>query len=756
MSIRNNSGLLRLLLEESDTLKQRLPKLLCAHRRNPIHLAALEGMNANLEPILQNLNAEMRRYVFQTGGIDRMTPLHLIAKRGHLSCLDLVTPKGESLTHLTTKDVWGRQALHLASSLGSQMLCSKLLMLGARSDQMDDIGKSSIDYFVESKRRSSVKRTVRADGASTEPTILKESYLNEEESKEFCLFAMQGPSCRYSHERTFLHSAVQLAIPSTIEILLNHQFDLEARDDDGRTPLHYAVLAGRLDMTKALINGFDFRVIGSERKHIRTNLSAGDFQGTTALMFAARENFHDIGEALLSKADRVAIDQPDGDGKTALFYAADLKMIRLLVERNCNTTVKSQAGRTRLHTAIDLKQKDIALYLLQLEGPNQVQDNPYDNEQESLLITASRSGLSTLVEPILKRWGSILDEGDSTYNQSPLAWACEEGHTSVVEKLLTFEVDVNRAASKFDNLTPLHFSVWTDKKEIFEHLFQHKNIDLSLKDTSGRTALESAVRCNSTSAVRELLLHDQTAFSQRVKALKRLIPTSPERTSEKTMALVSNGLKSIGDKEQICEFLVWLVSNGTLPMEEENRAMEETTTDAQEIEVGEIGLMDIPSTVADHVGEMDGISADAHGTQAQRSMAAFLDPLITDITQQGWESIGNPYDLVMLLGDNEFRETVKGQQLDGKGFDGDMWSCVDYIERFDRKSVMNTLVGRLKRAAPKPEYMKPAAPVGTRYKGSINLYSCISHSSAMLDSCNQVHGKLKHDFTRMIIVTNTI
>jgi ankyrin repeat protein len=742
MVTRENIVLQR-LLQRSDVLKQRLPKLLCAYSRNPIHLAALWGINNNLEPMLRNLSNEKKRHILQTGGIDGMSPLHLIAKGSHVHCLDTVTHKGETLPLLTNRDFWGRHALHIASRAGLEKMCFKLLEMGARSDQLDEFGKSSVDYFLESKRRSNAKNTTQIDGAlaengeaSTESTTSKVSYLNKEESIEFFRFAMESPACRYSHGRTFLHSAVELAHPDAIGILLSREFDLGAQDDGRRTPLHYAVLAGRLDMTTALINGFyvDFGAEnGRKRDHFRANLSAGDSHGTTALMLAAREKLEDIAKVLLSERERVAIDQPDIDGETALLYAADLEMVKLLVERKCNTTVENKAGRTRLHMAIDLKQEDIALYLLELEGSDQIQERPFDGEGESLLVTACRNGLFTLVEPILKIWRSLLDKGDSTYNQSPLGWACEEGHINVVKRLLIFnEVDVNRAASKWLNLTPLHFSILRDRKEIFDLLLDRKNIDLNLKDTFGETALDKAVRHYRIYPARKLLLHDQTGFSQRVKALKGLIAASPKCASEEMIALISDGLKSIKDKELICEFLVWVVSDGTSP-------------------------------VADHVEETDRISANANETQAQRSVAVFLTLLVTYIIEQGWEPVGNPYDLVMLLGDDELQKTVKGQQIDDKGLDSDMWSCVDYIKRFDRRGVMTTLVDRLKQSeiqlVQKPEYMKPAALAETQYKESINFHPCTSHGKAdqppRLESCNQVHGKLKYPFTRIMIATNS-
>ncbi|KIL90085.1 hypothetical protein FAVG1_06823 [Fusarium avenaceum] len=679
MSMMESSTLLLDLLEFSDTLKDTLPNLLCAYSRTPIHLAALGGIRKNLEPMLERLNEEQKWHIFQSGGIDGMTPLHLIAKHGHLSCLDLVTLKDRALIE---------------------------------------------------------------DGElSTEPIISNSSYLNKEKSQQFLRFAMASPTCRYSHGRTFLHSAVEIADPDTIGDLIKRQFDLNAKDNDGRTPLHYAILGGRENMAILLINGFDLATSsenGRGKKHIDASLSAGDFHGTTALMFAVEKKLKEVVKTLLSKQESGAIDQIDDDSKTALFYANDLAMVVLLVGHGCNTTAKNSIGRTRLHTAINEGQEKIALYLLQLKTSTQVQDRPWDDRGESLLITVCRCGLSALVDPIHEKWGNLLEQGDTDYEQSPLGWACDAGHTDVVKELLKFDIDFNRPAFKMNNLTPLHFSAMGNKLEIMDLLLNKESTNINQRDSSGATALDRAISYRCIGAARKLLLHDQTVFSQRVKALKSLIPTFTKTAPEEAMALVSDGLMSIKDEELIRDFLVWLVFGVTSQGEEKLQVIKGTAGNASDIEPE-----DRTSQVTDQAEKTDRISANANQARARRSVEAFLTPLMTDIIQQGWESIGNPYELVMLLSDDGLRETVKRQQLDDKGFDRDMWSCVDYIERFDRNSVMKTLIGRLKQAVPKSEYMKPAALSGAEYEESIRIHPCTPHGKAgkppRSDSCNQIH-----------------
>ncbi|KAM0189176.1 hypothetical protein ACHAPI_010195 [Fusarium lateritium] len=536
---------------------------------------------------------------------------------------------------------------------------------------------------------------------------------------------MGSPACRYSHGRTFLHSAVELAHIDSIKDLLGRQFDLEAQDDEGRTPLHYAILAGRVDIAIALINGFD--TIDHDKKperSIHANSMAKDSKGTTTLMFAVEKNLNEVVEKLLATQGRSIIEQADDDGETALFYANSLEMVNLLVSKGFKAAVTNRAGRTRLHVAIQREEANIAKYLLQLEGPDHIQRTPYDKEGDSLLITACQHGLSDLVSPIYDQWNDLLNAGDETWGQSPLAWACENGYTSVIKKLLTLEADINRPASKYGKFTVLHFCVYEDRSDVLNLLLRAEATNLDQKDDSGNTALETAISLARISAARTLLLHERRSSATRIEALEKLVPMPPQDASKDAMNLVSDCLKSVKDKRLVCKFLIWLVGYGTSPVEGETETAEETVSDAQKILT-----MDPPIPETHHVKKPDEISADTNDTQVQNPLAAFLAPLVTFLIDQEWESIENPYDLVMLLGDVEFRETVGRQQINADGFDSDMWSCVDYIKRFDRRGAMEHLVARLRQLeeASRPNYMKPIALAATRYNRSINLHPCNVH-----------------------------
>lgn len=70
-------------------------------------------------------------------------------------------------------------------------------------------------------------------------------------------------------QREQLHRAAQSGDLASIEALLGKQYPVNRFDDLGKTPLHYAVQSGRLDVVDRLIqaganvNAHDERLIGN-------------------------------------------------------------------------------------------------------------------------------------------------------------------------------------------------------------------------------------------------------------------------------------------------------------------------------------------------------------------------------------------------------------------------------------------------------------------------------------------------------------
>ena len=106
------------------------------------------------------------------------------------------------------------------------------------------------------------------------------------------------------------------------------------------------------------------------------------------------------------------------------------------------------------------------------------------------VIVASYFGLERLAQRLLDQ-GADLDTKDQYYGQTPLSWAAERGHESIVKLLLaTGEVDAD-SMDRY-NQTPLSSAAENGHEGIVKLLLATGKVDVDLKDGWNRTPLSWA------------------------------------------------------------------------------------------------------------------------------------------------------------------------------------------------------------------------------------------------------------------------
>ncbi|RTE82800.1 hypothetical protein BHE90_002705 [Fusarium euwallaceae] len=666
------------LFQVLGVVAERLPSMLDNLGRSPIHIAALSGWYNDLRYIFRNLSKEGRKRAIQASGIDDMTLLHLAVRSGSIACLDELMSTAEGKALIAKKDIWGRQALHIASKLGHEGIVTKLLEMGSRSDELDDAGKCPLDYFIQTrwkerapenivKGQHSSNHSEGNDFPGSEPEM-GSKHLSRENSHLVLKFAME-PHCRYSDGKSFLHFAVQTASDENIRMLVCEKgFDVEARDIDGRTPLHYAILSDRPSVANTLI------------KDLKANSSAKDSRNTTALMFAVQKNFTDVARTLLDACDPGFVNEVDYDEKAAIHYVRGREMAELLIMNGCNLLATDSHGRTALHAAIDRKD-DAALYLL---GTGQVQTEPFDNQQKSLLITACDRGFADIVPEILERWPHIINTKDGQYGRPPISCACENGHSDVVAKLLLHEggerVDVNKTRG-WNNCTPLHVAAEAEDSKSLALLLEQSSAEIHRQSRRGETPLTLAVRHDRRDAVRMLLQDQRTTLEERVRYIQDFT-SSP---SSVLYSIIGDMLRTFADTSLILRYFLWLANNTAVP-------------------------------------------------GAQEPINKFVD----DLKQGGWKKLKTPYHLAILLGDAEFLQILKEQNAPQGGLDEDNWSLVDYVKRFDRDGTLTSLFDSLQPldANIEDKYREPTALICGFPKSQIKVTSCTTEGH---NNCSKIH-----------------
>jgi ankyrin repeat protein len=230
-----------------------------------------------------------------------------------------------------------------------------------------------------------------------------------------------------------IHEAAELGDLERVKAFLSQdpkQIDLV--DAKGRTVLARAARSGKKQLVEFLLE-----------------------KGAPEDIFAAAIVGHTDQVAALLKQDPKLINARDGDGKTALHWAAlygQTKMMELLLAEKADVNSLDKDGFTPLHWAATFNQSDAVKVLL-----------------------ANKADTTIKVQK---------------YGWTPLRLAVIHGHMATAEALLNGGADPNLEDK--ENIPLLHQAVIRGKKEMLGLLLD-KKADMNPKDWEGETALDEAV-----------------------------------------------------------------------------------------------------------------------------------------------------------------------------------------------------------------------------------------------------------------------
>ena len=209
-----------------------------------------------------------------------------------------------------------------------------------------------------------------------------------------------------------------------IQLLIDKGLDPLARNHDGLTPLHNAVLHAN---NKVLAFFLD--------QTASSGIKVVDNIGNTLLHSAAgvstRAGAHAVLDLLLNRG--IDVNAPRNDGATALHLAAiygDDVMIRTLVKARADIDARDHSGRTSLGLAFDNGRWENVNMLLDLGA------NPNDRVERgyTLLHGLITLGRPEIVESLLKMGASPDAVNDA--GNTPLVAALFDGHYDMVKILL--------------------------------------------------------------------------------------------------------------------------------------------------------------------------------------------------------------------------------------------------------------------------------------------------------------------------------
>ncbi len=277
------------------------------------------------------------------------------------------------------------------------------------------------------------------------------------------------------------HGAVVTRDVDGLRSLLNDGVNINAKDEDGKTPLDYA----NNEVAKILINHgakTSDELKADERKLVDA-ARAGDIQKVKSYL-----------------AVGIDVNTIDEDGHIPLHWNVNNEVVKLLIAKGANVNASSKHGRTPLDFAIMRGQEEAVETLRKHGGKTGAElkaaqpDPPTAKAPDISIHMAAEKGNIEAVKQHLNAGTDVnaKDENSDFIGWTPLHWAAGEGHEGqkeIVELLIAKGADVN--AKTPDGLTALFAAILGADKEIIELLIA-KGADVNVRGFLGMTPLNMA------------------------------------------------------------------------------------------------------------------------------------------------------------------------------------------------------------------------------------------------------------------------
>ncbi len=251
--------------------------------------------------------------------------LRWAAWNGDLGQVQTLIAKG---IPVNTQNGTGRTPLHDAACNGHKEVVEILVRCGATIDAMDQKGRTPVTEAMENNRRAVVEYLV-GQGAAV----------------NLCVAAYLGDAAR-------------------VKGLIEAGADVNAKDSNTWTPLHYAASRGHLEVARVLITArADLNAKGDSRSFVQ------EFDSGTPLHLAVRGDHAELVGLLMDKGANPEVR--DKYGRTPLERAivnGRLALVRLLIAKGANPNARAKEDHfgsgTPLGIAINCGYVDIAETLI--------------------------------------------------------------------------------------------------------------------------------------------------------------------------------------------------------------------------------------------------------------------------------------------------------------------------------------------------------------------------------------------------------
>jgi ankyrin repeat protein len=159
------------------------------------------------------------------------------------------------------------------------------------------------------------------------------------------------------------------------------------------------------------------------------------------LRAAGTRNLQEVKGLVESGAD---VNEKDDNDNAVLYYAilsGSLEMVKYLIEHGADVNCENNGNGSPLHCAAELSSLEVVKYLVQRGAMVTAEDI---QSQDTVLFLACKMGNDLIVDYLLQHGAARDIDGCDGGPYSPLSIGCCKGHTSVVQTLLKFNVDLRK------------------------------------------------------------------------------------------------------------------------------------------------------------------------------------------------------------------------------------------------------------------------------------------------------------------------